>query len=263
MKITAPTAQGFSMKKHPSKAQRIRMFIIVFSALAFPLTMIYFSPGMVFRGARTGVLSGSYITFALLFFSALFLGRAWCGWACPVAGFCEFAKVASDRPYRPKWAKKIKYVIWVIWLIAIALVATFVGGGFHSVDPLLGTDRGVSIHSTSLIAAYYMVVGIIFASMFLLGRRGFCHTFCWMAPFMVLGRKLSNRLNLPALRLGVTDVTCRDCKKCEQACPMDISLSSMVKEGDLEHPDCILCGACVGACSVDKIQMGFARKTAR
>nr|WP_319515217.1 4Fe-4S dicluster domain-containing protein [uncultured Cohaesibacter sp.] len=245
------------MKKTFPKRQRVRKLIVVISALCFPLTMIYFSPGMVFRGARLGILSGSYLTFGLLFLSSLVLGRAWCSWGCPVAGFCETAQTVDARPYRFSYGKWIKYVIWVVWIIAIALVAALVGGGFSSVDPFLGTDRGVSIHNVSLMAAYYLVVGIVFASIWLLGRRGFCHTFCWMAPFMVLGRKCSNILHLSALRLTIVSNNCRNCKTCDQVCPMSLPVSSMVQEGRMEHADCILCGACIDACPTGTIELHF------
>jgi ferredoxin-type protein NapH len=33
--------------------------------------------------AAKGIVNGSFISFTLMFLSALFLGRLWCGWACP------------------------------------------------------------------------------------------------------------------------------------------------------------------------------------
>ena len=35
----------------------------------------------------------------------------------------------------------------------------------------------------------------------LAGRRAGCHTICWMAPFMIIGRKLRNLVAWPSLRL--------------------------------------------------------------
>jgi len=238
-----------------NRRQRLRKFIITVSALCFPLTMLYFSPGMVFRGARLGIVSGSYITFGLLFLSAILFGRAWCGWLCPVAGFSEWAQIVDNRLYTHDWAKWVKYTIWGVWIIAIALVATLVGGGFSSVDPFLGTHMGVSIHTASLIAAYYLVIAIIFASTWLLGRRGFCHTLCWMAPFMVAGRKFSNLFQGLALRLTHGSEECIDCRKCEAVCPMSLPLSTMVKRRDLESVDCILCGACVDTCPSNQLNL--------
>lgn len=41
----------------------IRRALLLGAALLFPVTMLYFSPGIVFRGARLGILSGSYYKF--------------------------------------------------------------------------------------------------------------------------------------------------------------------------------------------------------
>jgi hypothetical protein len=46
-------------------------------------TINYFSPYVIVDGASQGIVNGSFISFALMFLSALFLGRLWCGWACP------------------------------------------------------------------------------------------------------------------------------------------------------------------------------------
>jgi hypothetical protein len=62
--------------KQPARRQRIRKALIIFSFLLFPITINYFSPYVI--------VNGSFISFTLMFLSALFLGRLWCGWACPV-----------------------------------------------------------------------------------------------------------------------------------------------------------------------------------
>lgn len=240
-----------------SRSQRIRKGLIVGSALLFPITMVYFSPAMVFRGARLGIVSGSYLTFAMLFIAALVFGRAWCGWLCPVAGLSALIETADARPFRARRAKAVKYAIWVVWLAAIALVATLVGGGFSSVDPFLGTAYGITVHSLEMLAVYYLVIALIVVPTLVLGRRGFCHTLCWMAPFMVLGRKLGLFLRLPSLRLRTTGATCRDCGGCQTVCPMSLPVADMVRTGPLERADCILCGSCVSACPGGVLSLRF------
>ncbi|HOX13152.1 MAG TPA: 4Fe-4S binding protein [Spirochaetia bacterium] len=239
-----------------------RKALLLGSALLFPVTMLYFSPGMVFRGARLGILSGSYLTFAALFLGALVAGRAWCGFLCPGGGLCETARAVNDDPFRRGGLKAVKYVVWILWLAGIALVAVFVGHGFHAVDPLLGTDRGVSIHSLELWPFYYLVIGIILALSLSLGRRGFCHTLCWMAPFMVLGRGLRNAMRTPALQLAADPEGCPGCGACRKVCPMSLPVPELVRTGSLEHRDCILCGECVRACTKGCIRLEFGRPSA-
>lgn len=241
----------------------IRRAIPLVSALLFPVTMLYFSPGIVFRGARLGILSGSYLTFAALFLSAIFAGRSWCASFCPGGGFGELARAVNDAPFKRPALKAVKYVVWALWLVAIALVAALVGGGFHSVDPFLGTERGISLHSLRLMPFYYLVIGIILTLSFLLGRRGFCHSLCWMAPFMVLGRKLRGALGLKARQLRSEPGRCSACGSCDSICPMSLPVGAMAASGRTEHVDCILCGECVDACESGALRMEYGKPQAK
>jgi polyferredoxin len=240
----------------------VRKALLLCSALLFPVTMLYFSPGIVFRGARMGILSGSYLTFALLFFSSLVTGRAWCGFLCPGGGFGEIACAVNNTPFRRNRLKLVKFVVWFVWLIAIALVVIFVGGGFHSIDPFLGTERWVSLHSLALLPFYYLVTGIILALSFTFGRRGFCHTLCWMAPFMILGRTLRNALKTPGLQLAANPSLCTECGACRNVCPMSLPVPEMVVQGKMEYQDCILCGECVQACTQGVLRLEFGKPKA-
>ena len=51
-----------------------------------------------------------------------------------------------------------------------------------------------------------------------LGRRAFCHYVCWMAPFMVLGTKIANRLKIPVLHIKADKTKCNGYKKCSEKC---------------------------------------------
>jgi polyferredoxin len=234
---------------------KIRKALLLMSALLFPLTMLYFSPGLVFRGARLGIVTGSYITFAALFVTSIFFGRAWCGLLCPGGGLCELARSLNDRPFRPRPLRFLKYIVWVVWIASIILVAIFIGKGFHGVDPLLGTAGGISIHSPELVGFYYLVVSIVMALSLIFGRRGFCHALCWMAPFLVLGRTLRNTLRTPALQLAADGGRCTGCGVCETVCPMSLPVKDMIDRGRLEHVDCILCGSCAAACPTGTLWM--------
>jgi len=71
------------------KRQRVRRTILWVMFLTFPIVQMYLSPVTPFLGAMKGVLTGSVLLFGTLFLSALFFGRAYCGWLCPVAGYQE------------------------------------------------------------------------------------------------------------------------------------------------------------------------------
>jgi len=54
-------------------------------------------------GASEGIISGSFIVFGALFLSALFLGRGFCAWFCPLAGIQEASFLARDKNVANKY----------------------------------------------------------------------------------------------------------------------------------------------------------------
>ncbi len=80
------------------------------------------------------------------------------------------------------------------------------------------------------------------------GRRGFCHTFCPIAPMLMIGRKIRNLFRWPALQLAADSLRCIDCGKCTVGCPMSLDVNAMVRQGQVENSGCILCGNCADTC---------------
>ena len=89
------------------------------------------------------------------------------------------------------------------------------------------------------------------------GRRAGCYTVCWMAPFMILGRKLGNATRLPALRLVAEPDMCSDCQTCTRNCPMSLDVNGMVQRAEMEDSECILCGTCVDGCTQSAIRFSY------
>ena len=105
---------------------------------------------------------------------------------------------------------------------------------------------------------YYGIVLLIFIPAVLFGKRVFCHYFCWMAPFMVLGTKVRRILHLPGLHIKVKDrEACISCGKCNKECPMGIKVSEKMEEGQIKSMECILCGACVDGCPRKVLSYGM------
>ncbi|MBL7201717.1 MAG: 4Fe-4S binding protein [Anaerolineae bacterium] len=243
------------MNKQQAARQRIRKALIIVSLLLFPVIMNYLSPYVIIDGASQGIVNGSLIVFGLQFLSALFVGRLWCGWACPAAGLGEVCFAINDRPVRARldW---IKWLIWVPWLALIVTMAVR-AGGYRQVDFFHLTESGVSVDEPAKYVIYYIVV-VLFAGLSVtVGRRAGCHTICWMAPFMILGRALRNVFGWPALRLKAEREQCIQCKRCTQNCPMSLDVNGLVQGSTMEHSECILCGTCVDVCPKDAIRYSF------
>ncbi|MGD9029846.1 MAG: 4Fe-4S binding protein [Anaerolineae bacterium] len=238
--------------------QRIRKALLFLSLLLFPITLYYFSPAMILQGAAEGIITGSFIAFGLMFLSALFLGRLWCGWACPAGALQEFGSPINNRPVRRKRLDWIKWVIWAPWIGLIAVMA-IQAGGFRSVDPFFQIEGGLTLlqQDPPWFIVYYIIIALFLGLAVIFGRRAGCHTVCWMAPFMILGRKIRNLFSWPSLRLKPDEDACIDCGRCTRECPMSLDVNGMVHAATMENDECILCGSCVDVCPKDVIHYSF------
>lgn len=249
------------MSKPLVRRQAIRTTLLLLSFLAFPVTMNYLSPYLIVDSAFKGIVNGSFIAFASMFVGSLLLGRLWCGWMCPAAGLQEpVLRVNSRRVGRR--ADLVKWLFWVPW-IGLIVYAVARAGGYGSIDALYGTVGGISVagdadRPIAFAYAIYFIVVLVFLGLALaLGRRGGCHSLCWMAPFMIAGRALRNTRRWPSLRLVADQPQCRRCGTCTTACPMSIDVQAKVASGSMEDIECVLCGTCVDTCPSKVIRYSF------
>ena len=236
--------------------QAIRKGLILVSFLLMPVTLYYMSPALIIMGAAQGIVVASAIVFAAQFVSALVLGRAFCGWACPGAGLQEACMMATNRRAaggRWDWAK---YAIWVPWM-GVMVWAAIHGGGPQRVDFLYQMPGGISLSEPAQYPIFYTVIGLITLLALAAGRRGFCHYACWMAPFMVIGTYLRNRVRWPALHLRSDAAQCSGCGRCTRDCPMSLEVQRLVENPTMDHAECILCGTCVDNCPKGAIRYSF------
>lgn len=234
--------------------QKIRNTIIWIVFLAFPIILNFFSPYLSVNGSFEGIVSGSLLLFTILFLSAFFLGRAFCGWVCPISCFQDVcARINNRRRPRNHW---IKFLIWIPWFSFI-VIGFIRAGGVRRVDLLYMTENGISISEPMQFITYYMVILVFLVLALAIGRHAFCHYGCWIAPFMIIGRKIRNLIRYPSLRLKAQAEKCIDCMTCTKNCPMSIDVHAQVKKGDMEHADCILCGGCVDGCQQKVISYSF------
>jgi polyferredoxin len=238
------------------RRQKLRRGILFTSFLLFPVTLYYFSPVLILEGAADGIVSGSVLVFVLLFVASLFFGRAFCGWLCPAGGLQESAAVFRDRPVRRKGIRWIKFLIWIPWL-TFFLFLIMRAGGVKRIDPLWRTNSGFSVSDLPSLIIYLSIAALFFLISVIAGRRAACHSICWMAPFMIAGRKIRNMFRWPALRLCRTAADCSSCGSCNAACPMSIDVREAVLRGRLEDADCILCASCADSCPRGSITLKF------
>jgi ferredoxin-type protein NapH len=238
--------------------QKTRRIIVYISLLLFPLTLNYMSPVISIDGAFAGIIAGSVLLFATQFVSGIFFGRLWCGWLCPISGLSELGATVNNKNVRVKVLRIIRYSIFVIWF-GVLVTGFVVAGGIQGIDPLHLTDSIVSIDEPIKYFIYYIVLTIFFVLTITIGKRGACHTICWMVPFMAAGYQLGRKLHVPQLRIQGDYGLCIRCGQCNRKCPMSIDVREQVKGGGVVVSDCILCCECVDTCPKKAIKQGFTR----
>ncbi|MFH2115263.1 MAG: 4Fe-4S dicluster domain-containing protein [Spirochaetota bacterium] len=121
-------------------------------------------------------------------------------------------------------------------------------GGVQGIEFVFATRGGFSVSDIPSLLAYLMVVIVFFLPALLAGRRAACHTICWMASFIILGRSAGRALRLPFLKVRSTPESCVSCGRCDATCPMSLPVSRLLAAGEISSGDCILCGECVDTC---------------
>jgi ferredoxin-type protein NapH len=244
------------------KRQQARKILTIIMFVLFPVIYYYFSPYLIIMGASEGIVTGSMLVFSGLFFSSLFAGRVFCGWICPAGATQEMCAMVRKKGIKNGKKNLIKYAIWAPWITIIALMF-FQAGGVKSVDPLYQTYYGISISDIYSLVIFVAIAGLIAGLALAAGKRASCHTICWMAPFMIIGRKIRNAANWPSLQLFVDKTKCINCKACNQKCPMSLEVNSMVQHSSMENSECILCGSCVDNCPNQVIKYSFGKNKAQ
>lgn len=227
--------------------QKIRRAMILISFILFPLTLYYLSPYVIIVGIAEGVMTGSFIVFLMMLVGSILFGRLFCGWICPAGGLQDACALVNDKRNKGKWRKWIKYMIWVPWLSVIVMLGVH-AGGITNVDFFYMTEHGVSVARPEGYIIYYFVLFLIFIVTIIGGRRSFCHSFCWMAPFMQIGMTIRKVLHIPGLHLETNPEKCIGCGQCTKRCIMSLEVAELVKEGSIKNVDCSLCGECADTC---------------
>lgn len=239
------------------KRQKIRKLLIIISLLLFPVTLYYFSPVLIINAGLNGIINGSFIIFILMFLLSIPFGRFFCAYLCPAGGLQECIFAVNDRKPKQGWKNYIKYIIWAVWL-SVVIFCYFYNRKIVAIDFLFETENGISVSSIQSYVIYYGIICLIIVPSILFGKRVFCHYFCWMAPFMVLGTKLRRILHLPGLHIKAKEKDkCISCGKCNRVCPMGLDVTEMVKNGRINSSECIQCGACINNCSRRVLAFGM------
>ncbi|HII98757.1 MAG TPA: 4Fe-4S binding protein [Methanoregula sp.] len=239
-----------------SSRQRMRLFLIILSFILYPVTFAYISCPIITEAAGLGIVTGGLVVFALLFLGSLVLGRLWCGWLCPSGGLQELVRLIRDLRLRTTKIDWLKFLVFLGIFGGIGY-AIWSAGGLSTIDLFYRTEHGISVLAAGGVAALVGPVIIILIFTLVFGRRGFCHTFCPIAPMLMIGRKIQNLFRWPALQLAADSSRCTGCGRCTRECPMSLDVNAMVQQEKMENSECIICGNCADTCPQGAIRYAW------
>jgi len=149
---------------------------------------------------------------ALLFFIlplifALFMGRVFCGAACPLGAIQEliiFRPISIPSPVR-----KVLGLIPYLYLgLSILYAATNTDFIICRYDPFIGIFRMDATFEMLILGGSFLILGMFIA-------RPYCRFLC---PYGVLLNWMSK---VSKWHLSITPSECVDCKLCAHSCPVD------------------------------------------
>jgi polyferredoxin len=180
----------------------------------------------------------SIVALVLTLGLTLFIGRAVCGYGCPVGSLQE---LLYDIPIEYKGIKKLILPTKLSFFIRLGMLFMIIG-----LYLTLGLDLIQVIAPYQLWRIDLAVPGVVIMAFFFftspLIYRPFCRLFCPYGAIAALIAKFS------MLRLEKTG-SCTECNLCNVKCPT----------GELDHNygECYLCGRCYYACSLDAVEFNL------
>jgi ferredoxin-type protein NapH len=209
----------------------------------------------------------------LLYFSLLVIviGRAWCGWICPLAffqdvmdlirkkigiGYIRFSEKLRDGLAWIKWAFlsiALLLPIWVAFPLFCPCVALDLRLPFCQICPgkyilplLVGNPDRVAADLQSVTRLVMSTLGLTFSALTIIGsfiKRRFWCIFCPLGLILSWYRKIS------FLKLEKNDEKCTKCEICYNVCPVEIeAVYKSQGRKDVTFAECSLCLKCIENC---------------
>lgn len=201
--------------------------------------------GSFLRNTNTANL----VIFAAVLASALLMGRAFCGWMCPLGAVQEWiARLgsrltgANTKKRKPGFLpvqlpkaldKPLRYVKYFV-------LATILWSSLEAIFPPLREFCPYRIlfgfHLETPLAISVLVAFVVAS---LLVERFWCKYLC------PLGALLSVTNKIAPIRVTTNDEVCTACGRCGASCPMGIEQRAQ----DITSLECIRCLDCVDTCA--------------
>ncbi|NLX57362.1 MAG: 4Fe-4S binding protein [Planctomycetaceae bacterium] len=205
------------------------------------------------------------------FLLLLVLGKAWCGWICPLGFIMDVLDLARRRLnmgylfFSQRLRARLAPIKWVLLFLSLVVPLScfpfFMRSQIASdlsqpycqwcpakyVVPLcVGNVEEIAVNFRSGVGIFMTAVGLVVAGLFLIGaltKRRFWCSFCPMGLVIGLCRKIS------IVKLKKNCQACTRCGICYNVCPLDIEeIFTERTRTNVTYQDCILCMKCIENC---------------
>lgn len=272
-----------------SRARRLSAFLLIAVYLLLPWVKVGRYPAVFFDVAArrfhllgwTLAVQDLWLMFFVisglgfsLFLITSFLGRVWCGWACPQTVFLDHVfrrferLIEGDAPQRRQlelapWSlnkiarRTVKHLGFILFSAGIAhLFLSY----FVSIPQLWSMIRTAPGQHWGAFVFVFLTTAVLYFN-FAWFREQLCIVIC---PYGRLQSALIDDHSLvigydarrgePRGKLGIPDAgACVDCNRCVQVCPTGIDIRQGLQI------ECIGCAACIDAC--DQVMIKLKRPT--
>ncbi len=236
--------------RHIVQAQVMIVMIYAVSHPQIPVFVLWrIDPLLSFGAALSGeVIALGFIILAIaMLVLAAILGRAFCGWVCPIGFLQDLTSYGTNKKWMPESLRYVKYAL----LIGGLGMAAVSGWNFlHWITPLSMFPRGISPvwewFDTSVFGLSILLLALGFSAV--TEKRAWCRYVC------PLGAMHSLPSGFRAVGIDLDRDKCIKCMKCEKACTMGI-IDIKGQWGLRWDSECIDCLSCRDVCPVDAINL--------
>lgn len=208
-----------------------------------------------------GELNAGFVFFSLALLATFVLGRWVCGWGCHLVALQDLCgwmmkKVGvTPKPFRSRllmFVPLIAGLYMFVWPSAARLIRP------ERYDPFPGFSNHLMTEGFwDTFGPVYMAIPFLFicgfATVYVLGAKGFCTYACPYGGFFALTDRLA------VGRIRVTDA-CEQCGHCTAVCTSNVKVNQEVRDyGMVVDPGCMKCLDCVSVCPNDALYYGFGR----
>jgi polyferredoxin len=244
-------------------------FLLVFFALLtltfWPLGTLLMSaflladPLMSLNSVANGVVRWEFLLAVPVLLSALFIGRAFCGYACPLGFMIELFGPRRERHPGPR-ARKVLRKVPLIGLVIILALIIFGSAVFLVFDPISLFTRSASTLVYPTVDRTLRLAGDLFYLAPPL-RGGVDSVTEVLTGRLVFDNGLVYRLQLVILLMfvGVLAISWIERRMwCRHLCPLGALLGLVGRAAIfgrvMDEDACTDCGACTDACPMDAVR---------